>query len=112
VIYVDTPSLPRYLLRMESSPLPHLTKHMQARMSQRGIPGDLVDLVRQFGRDDQDRLVLNRKDLRGLLDEVRGLERVVLKALDKGGVVVVEADGALVTAYNAGSFDRRRTDGR
>lgn len=93
---------------MESNPTPQPTKHMQARMSQRGIPADLVDLVRQFGRDDQDRLVLNRKDLHGLLNEVRGLERVVLKALDKGGVVVVEADGALITAYNADSFDRRR----
>jgi hypothetical protein len=97
---------------MESNPPIHLTKHMQARMSKRGIPGELVDLVRQFGRDDQDRLVLNRKDLRGLLDEVRGLERVVLRALDKGGVVVVEADGALLTAYNANSFDRRRIHGR
>jgi hypothetical protein len=81
---------------------------MQARMSQRGIPSDLVNLVRQFGRGDQDRLVLNRKDLNGLLNEVRGLERVVLKALDKGGGVVVEADGVLITAYNADSFDRRR----
>ena len=97
---------------MESNPTPHSTKHMQARMSQRGIPGDLVDLVRQFGRDDQDRLILNRKDLRGLLNLVRGLERVVLKALDKGGVVVVEADGALITAYNADSFDGRRAHAR
>jgi hypothetical protein len=89
-----------------------MTKHMQARMSQRGIPGDLVNLVRQFGRDDHDRLVLGRKDLHGLLNEVRGLERLVLKALDKGGVVVVEADGALITAYNANSFDRRAHDSR
>ena len=96
------------LLGMQSNSAPHATKHMQARTSQRGIPGDLVDLVRQFGRDDHDRLVLNRKDLRGLLNEVRGLERVVMKALDKGGVVVVEVDGALIAAYNADSFDERR----
>jgi hypothetical protein len=86
----------------------HATKHMQARMSHRGITGELVDLVRQFGRDDRDRLVLDRKGLKGLLSEVRDLERVVMKALDKGGVVVVEADGALITTYNVDRFDGQR----
>lgn len=76
-------------------------------MSQRGIPRDLVELARQFGRDIDDRLVLGRKDLRGLLGELRDLERTVLKALDKGGVVVVEAGGALITTYNLDSFDPR-----
>jgi hypothetical protein len=85
---------------MDSVTAPQPTKHFRARMAQRGIPGDLVGLVRQYGRDDQDRLVLNRKDLRGLLDQVRNLQRVVMKALDKGGLVVVEADGALITIYN------------
>lgn len=77
-------------------------------MSQRGISGDLVDLVLRFGRDDEDRLVLNRKDLQRLLNDIHGLKRVVVKALDKGGVVVIEADGALITTYNASSFDGHR----
>ena len=76
------------------------TKHFRARMSQRGIPGDLVDLVRRYGRDDQDRLILSRKDLRGLLEGMSALRRVVVKALDKGGLVVVEEDGVLITTYN------------
>jgi hypothetical protein len=84
------------------------TRHMQARMSQRGIPGELVRLVRQYGRYEQDRLVLNRNDLRGLLGEARDFQRLLLKALDKGGVVVVESDGVLVTTYNADSFDAWR----
>jgi hypothetical protein len=94
---------------MENGSTPRTTKHMQARMSQRGITGELVGLVRQYGHDDQDRLVLDRKNLRSLLSELRDLERVVLKALDKGGLVVVETDGALVTTYNRDSFDARRT---
>jgi hypothetical protein len=97
---------------MHTTASPRQTKHIQARMSQRGIPGELIGLVRQYGRDDHDRLVLNRKELRGLLSEVRGLERLVLKALDKGGVVVVEADGVLITTYNAESFDSRRAYAR
>jgi hypothetical protein len=84
------------------------TKHMQARMSQRGIPGELVDLVQRHGRDEWGRIILNKKALRNLLDDVRNLQRVVLKALDKGGVVVVEDDGALITTYNVDSFDPRR----
>lgn len=97
---------------MNSPMSPHTTRHMQARMSQRGIPGDLVDLVRQYGRDEQDTVVLDRNGLRELLDSVRSLQRVVLKALDKGGVVVVEADGALITTYNRDNFDRRRNHAR
>jgi hypothetical protein len=84
------------------------TRHMAARMNSRGITQDLVDLVLHFGRDEQDKLILDRKGLRGLLDELRELERTVIKALDKGGIVVVEAGGALITAYNVDSYDRPR----
>jgi hypothetical protein len=90
----------------------HTTKHMQARMSQRGISGDMVDLARRFGRDDQDKYILDRKGLQRLLEELRGLERKVIKALDKGGVVVVEAGGALITTYNVDGYDTRQLDAR
>lgn len=85
---------------------------MRARMSQRGIPGELVDLVQRHGRDERGKTVLNKRDLRGLLDDVRSLQRVVMKALDKGGLVVVESDGALITTYNIDSFDPERAYGR
>ncbi len=90
----------------------HTTTHMQARMSQRGISGEMVDLARRFGRDDQDKYILDRKGLRRLLEELRGLERKVIKALDKGGVVVVEAGGALITTYNVDSYDMAQLDAR
>jgi hypothetical protein len=81
-------------------------------MSQRGIRQVLVDLTLQFGEDVQDRCVLGREGLKNLLEVVRELEQTTLRALDKGGVVVVQADGALVTAYNVDSYDRRRAGGR
>ena len=77
------------------------TRHFQARMSQRGIRQDLVDLTLRFGEDDQDRRVLGAKALQQMLDELRSLERQVLRALGKGGIVVVEADGMLITTYTA-----------
>jgi hypothetical protein len=84
------------------------TRHFRARMSQRGIRQDLVDLTLRFGEDDQDRRVLGEKALQQMLDELRNLERQVLKALDKGGIVVVEADGALITTYRAKSLGDNR----
>jgi hypothetical protein len=72
----------------------------------------LIELVQQHGRDEQGKLVLNRRDLRSLLRAVRDLQRVVIKALDKGGLVVVEAEGNLITTYNFDSFNPDRAYGR
>lgn len=77
----------------------NITRHMDARMNQRGIPGALVDLVLSHGRWDGDACKLDRKDLCKLKSEVEKLRSTVLKALDKGGLAVVEAGGALVTTY-------------
>jgi hypothetical protein len=84
------------------------TRHMLTRMNQRAITRDLVELALQYGECQNDKYVLNRSGLRQLLAAVRDLERTVLRALDKGGVVVVEEDGQLITTYNAKSYDRRR----
>ena len=56
----------------------------------------------------QDKYVLNRKSLERLLAEARNLERKVIRALDKGGVVVVEDGNQLITTYSSKSYDRRR----
>ena len=88
------------------------TRHIGRRMSQRGIRQSLVDLTLQFGEDAQDRCVLGRQGLRSLLEAVRELERTAMHALDKGGIVVVQADGALITTYDVDSYDRRCIGGR
>lgn len=82
------------------------TRHMRARMSQRGIRQELVTLTQRFGEPVQDKVVLNRKGIQTLLGELRDIERVVMRALDKGGVVVVESGGSLITTYNLDSYDR------
>jgi hypothetical protein len=56
--------------------------------------------------------VLGRQGLRLLLGELRDLERTAMRALDKGGLVVVQGDdGTLITAYNLDSYDRARARG-
>ena len=85
------------------------TRHIGKRMSQRGIRQSLVDLTLQFGEDVQDKCVLGRRGLEQLLHELRGLERTTMQALDKGGIVVVQSDGALITAYDVDSYRRSRS---
>lgn len=83
------------------------SRHAKARMSQRGIRSDMVELVSQFGAVEGDRLVLDCRQLDLLVAELRRIERTALKVRDKGGVVVIEAGGTLVTTYNCNSYDRR-----
>jgi len=86
-----------------------ITKHVVVRMSQRGFTGEMVEFVLKYGFIRQDKFVLRRRDLEELVATMVGEERVIaLKLLDKGGAVVVEANGHLVTTYNFDSFDRRR----
>lgn len=85
------------------------TRHLGVRMSQRGITGDMIDFVLTHGINAQDKIILGRKDLMRLVADMDGEQRAVaLKLLDKGGVVVVEDQGALLTTYNFNSFDRRK----
>jgi hypothetical protein len=63
------------------------TKHFQQRMSQ---------------------MFLNRKGLLRLIESAREIERTAKKALDRGGIVVVENDGSLITTYRFDSYDRKK----
>lgn len=84
------------------------TKHFKQRMSERGITSDMVDLVRQYGEFNHDKIVLGRKALDRLLIAVRQLECIARKTRDKGGLVVVESGGSLITTYRLDSYDRRK----
>jgi hypothetical protein len=85
-----------------------LTRHIQAQMSRRGIRKDLLEFAQQFGEPDQDKTVLRRKALSNLIEELRQLERLALRALDKGGLVVVESGDTLITTYRLDSYDRSK----
>ncbi len=76
------------------------TKHIQQRMSQRGVSRDMVELVLNHGTLEQDKYVLGRKEALSLLDSLQREERLLKKILDKGGVVVVADGDALITTYN------------
>lgn len=76
------------------------TKHCQARMSQRGLPKRLLDLVLEFGKNKGDKLILNKKSTQKVIDEIDSIRKELLRIMDKGGVTVVLDNDTLITTYN------------
>ena len=80
------------------------TKHIHKRMNQRGITNDLLNLALAFGTESSNhKYILNRKACQNLIDSLRHIEKIAIKAIDKGGLVVVCDDKSMVTTYNLSS---------
>lgn len=80
------------------------SRHVTQRMGQRGVTGDMIDLVQQYGKPQHDcKVVLQRKDAEQLLAKMKREMKVLKKILDKGGVAIVEDNNTLITTYNCNS---------
>ena len=82
------------------------TKHCHDRMSQRGLPKKLLNLVLEFGKDRDDKLILNKKATQKVIDEIDTIRKELLRIMDKGGVTVVLNNDSLITVYNTNSYKR------
>jgi hypothetical protein len=82
------------------------TKHFGDRLQQRGIRVKTVELARQYGIPDGDKLILGRKQILIGLNELDKERKELIRAMDKGGVIVVERGETLITAYDFDSFNR------
>ena len=82
------------------------TKHCQDRMSQRGLPKKLVELVLEFGDGSGDKLILNKKTTQKVINELDKIRKELLRIMDKGGITVAVDNNSLVTAYNTNSYKR------
>ena len=78
-----------------------LTRHVQARMSQRGYSRHDLELVRLFGTPVQDGYLVTRADVEALSRDLQRLERIE-------GTLLVEQEGVAVTVYRPGKMRRRR----
>lgn len=78
----------------------HTTRHFVQRMSQRGVSRDMVELVRDFGVPEGDKLVLGQRDAGKAIEVLMRQLRVLKRIQDKGGLVVVESGESLITTYN------------
>lgn len=75
-------------------------------MAQRGLPKRLLELVLEFGKENGDKLILNKKATQKVIEEIDMIRKELLKVLDKGGVTVVLDNNMLITAYNTDSYKR------
>lgn len=87
------------------------TRHIQTRMNQRAIAEELLKLATSFGvtreRGDIEKIVLGRKSLDTTLRRLDRLRGKLVKARDKGGVVLVTGEnGVEITTYRVDSFSR------
>ena len=78
----------------------HISQHAGQRMNQRGISRRLVDFALRHGRIEGDKHILDRNESRRIIDELEEELRLAKRALDKGGITVVEGGDTLITAYN------------
>lgn len=84
-----------------------MTAHIDARMNQRGIRKDLVELALNLGEIEGDRYILTEKIIDAELQEIRRRTKALTEARKKGGVVVVADGEALLTTYRANSFNAK-----
>lgn len=85
-----------------------MTHHMDVRMNQRGITADLVSFALEHGEWRGDRCRLDRKGLKRLIADIDQTRSAAIRALDKGGIEVVEADARLITTYHIATKRRVR----
>ncbi|KKZ11274.1 MAG: hypothetical protein TH68_09075 [Candidatus Synechococcus spongiarum 142] len=81
------------------------TKHYGSRISQRGIRETTIELAQRYGIPYGDKLVLGRKQIGHIIQAFDRQRKELIRAMDKGGVVAVEQDGSLITAYDFDSFN-------
>jgi len=76
------------------------TRHFNQRMSQRAIREFIVEVACLHGkRDFRNRIILSRKEIDAQLARLNKRKTALLEARKKGGVVVVEQCGSLITTY-------------
>ena len=85
-----------------------MTRHVHKRMGQRGITKRLMNIVRTHGVQRGDKTILGRQNIDDLIQDLDILRKNLLKVRDKGGLVVVEANETVITAYRVESYDRQK----
>jgi len=82
------------------------TRHIQQRMSQRGIKQAMLDIALNFGKSKGDKVILNRKAIDSLLRELEQIKKNAIKMRERGGMIVVKCNERLVTTYPMDNYVR------
>ena len=84
----------------------HKTRHYESRIQQRGILESTIELAQRYGFPKGDKMILGKKQIQSALKDLDLERQRLVKAMDQGGVVAIEANGTLITAYRLNSFKR------
>tara|TARA_B100000700_G_C14848633_1_gene762849 strand:- start:662 stop:946 length:285 start_codon:yes stop_codon:yes gene_type:complete len=89
------------------------TRHIEKRQQQRGITDETILLADLYGTPKGNKVFLGKKEIQTALSEVNeALEtalqqkRDLIRALDQGGVCLVEKGGHLVTTFHLNTRKR------
>ena len=83
------------------------TRHFISRIQQRGIIQSSIEVAQRYGFPKGDKFILGKKQIDIAIKTLDQERKALLKARDQGGVVAVEANGVLITAYRFDSFNRK-----
>ena len=83
------------------------TRHFISRIQQRGILQSSIEVAQRYGFPKGDKFILGKKQIDIAIKTLDQERKALLKARDQGGVVAVEANGVLITAYRFDSFSRK-----
>lgn len=83
----------------------HKTRHIQQRMSQRGITEAIINMVFDFGISDGDKITLDKKNCQLLSKLFEQMKRTTDKMAEKGGYTLVASGESLITVYRLNSFN-------
>lgn len=75
------------------------TQHCAKQMHNRGLTNSMVELVELFGYQVGDRVILDKKHIRELLEEINTVRKELIKMYEKGGVAVVTKNDSMLTAF-------------
>ena len=83
------------------------TRHFISRIQQRGILQSSIEVAQRYGFPKGDKFILGKKQIDIAIKTLDQERKALLKARDQGGVIAVEANGVLITAYRFDSFNRK-----
>jgi hypothetical protein len=92
-------------MNMESTM--QISTHCDARMNQRGIKKDLIDLTLDLGDVDGDRYILTSKIIDLEISDLQRRMHLLDEARRKGGVTVVTVGNTVITTYRTNSFNAK-----
>ena len=83
------------------------TRHFTSRIQQRGILQSTIEVAQRYGFPKGDKIILGKKQIDAAIKNLDQERQSLIKARDQGGVVAVEAEGILITAYRLDSYNRK-----